>query len=85
MTFLGESDDLLAGKRLAPFWRSKDKRGINIRRVFTEPTRLDLVLWVQGTAATRYLEEGELTRQEVWAGIGRAFGGDFLGFALWFN
>jgi hypothetical protein len=84
-TFLEECDDLLAGKRLAPFWRSNDRRGINIRRVFTEPTRLDLVLWVQGTAATPYLEEGELTRREVWNGIARAFGGDFLGFALWFN
>lgn len=85
LRFLDESEDLLAGKRLAPFWRSNDGRGVNVRRVFTEPRPLDLVLWLQGTAATPYLEEGELTRPDVWNGIWRAFGGDFLSFAAWFN
>ena len=84
-TFLDEAGDLLAGKRLAPFWRSNDGRGVNIRRVFTDPTTFDLVLWVQGTAATPYLEKGELTRPEVWRGIQRAFGENFIGFAAWFN
>jgi hypothetical protein len=53
--------------------------------VFTEPTQFDLVLWIQGSAATPYLEKGELTRPDVWREIERAFAGDFLGYAVWFN
>ena len=80
-----ESEALLSGKRLVPFWRGTEKRGVNLRRVFTEPRALDLVLWVQGTAATPYLEEGTLTKPEVWERLLRVFGGEFIGFALWFN
>jgi len=62
--FLDEVDQLLAGKRLLPLIRHypnyKQKRGVNVRRVFTEPRRFDLVLWVQGTAAEPYLEEGDV-------------------------
>ena len=83
--FLDEAESLLAGKRLAPFWRGKGMRGINLRKVFTEPQTFDLVLWIQGSAAVPYLEEGELTRKEVWDRLGRIFGGEFIGFALWFN
>jgi hypothetical protein len=83
--FLDEADELLSGKRLAPFWRGKEGRGVNLRRVFTEPRTLDLVLWIQGTAATPYLEEGPLTKPAVWARLQQVFGGQFIGFALWFN
>ena len=85
LEFVEEGEAILAGKRLIPFWRGEEKRGINLRRVFTEPRPFDLVLWVQGTAATPYLEEGTLTRAEVWTRLQRVFGGDFLGFAVWFN
>jgi len=85
LEFIDESEALLAGKRLVPLWRGVEKRGINLRRVFTEPRALDVVLWVQGTAATPYLEEGELTKPAVWSGLIRVFQGDFFGFAVWFN
>ncbi len=65
--FLGEAERILAGKKLLPFWRGDAKRGINLRRVFTEPRTLDLVLWIQGTAALPYLEAGEISTPEVWA------------------
>ncbi len=87
MTFLDEGRALLAGKVLVPFWRGSgdDPRGVNLRRVFTEPTTFDLVLWVQGTAAAPYLEEGRRTDAEVWTRLLRVFGGEFVGFALWIN
>jgi hypothetical protein len=85
LEFVDEAEALLAGKRLVPFWRGKEQRGVNLRRVFTEPRTFDLVLWVQGTAAAPYLEEGSLTKPEVWARLQRVFGGEFVGFALWFN
>jgi hypothetical protein len=80
-----EMEAVLAGKRLIPFWRGEESRGVNLRRVFTEPRPLDLVLWVQGTAATPYLEEGEMTKPAVWDRLQRVFGGEFVGFAIWFN
>lgn len=83
--FLDEAEALLAGKRLVPFWRGTKPRGLNLRRVFTEPRPFDFVLWVQGTAATPYLEEGPMTRPDVWMRLQRLFQGEFVGFALWFN
>jgi hypothetical protein len=84
--FLDELEALLAGKKLAPFWRGDDpKLGINVRRVFTEPHPLDLVQWIRGRAAAPYLEHGEISRPETWAQINRVFGGEFVGFAMWFN
>lgn len=85
-TFLQEAEALLAGKLLVPFWRGADDgRGINLRRVFIEPRELDLVLWVQGTAAVPYLEKGSVTNPEVWRRLQRLFDGEFIGFAIWFN
>ena len=80
-----EVELVLQGKKLIPFWRGKLTRGINVRKIFLEPTTLDLVLWVQGTAATPYLEEGELTLPETWQDFNRPFGGQLLGFGIYFN
>jgi hypothetical protein len=85
LDFVEETEALLAGKRLIPFWRGDEKRGVNLKRVFTEPRTLDLVLWIQGTAATTYLEEGPITKQTVWDRLQRVFRGEFIGFAIWFN
>ncbi len=82
---LDESEQIVQGKKLIPFWRGKPTRGVNLRRVFLEPRQLDIVLWIQGTATTPYLEEGELTKPDTWQQINRAFGGRFVGFGFWFN
>jgi hypothetical protein len=84
--FLDEFASILAGKTLAPFWRGDDpKVGINVRRVFTDPRPFDLVLWIRGSAAAPYLEHGEISQRETWARLNRIFGGEFVGFAMWFN
>ena len=84
--FLAEAESILAGERLIPFWRADDPRtGVNLRRVFTEPERFDLVLWVQGSGVDPYLEKGEVTSADTWRRLTRAFGGQFVGFAFWFN
>ena len=82
---LDEAEQIVQGKKLIPFWRGKPTRGVNLRKVFLEPRQLDIVLWIQGTAATPYLEEGELTKPDTWQQINRAFGGQFVGFGMWFN
>ena len=85
MRFLDESEDLLAGKKLVPFWRGAETRGVNLRKVFTDPRPFDSVLWIQGIGATPYLEDGPMTNPEVWGRLQRVFGGEFFGFAIWFN
>lgn len=87
---LTETEQVLAGKKLVPFWRGTEKRGFNLRRVFTEPRTFDLILWVQGTAVTPYLEEGPVTEfadPRMLDRLGRTFGGPgfFFGFAFWVN
>lgn len=83
--FLTEMSDILDGKKLIPFWRGSGVKGINLKRVFTEPQNFDLVLWIQGTAAAPYLEEGPITSPQVWARLMNVFQGQFIGFAIWFN
>ncbi len=85
MQFLDEAESILQGKTLVPFWRDADGQGVNLRRMFTEPRDLDLVLLAQGTAAVPYLERGKVTDPEVWRRLQRIFRGEFIGFAIWFN
>ena len=82
---MGKIDKILAGKLLIPFWRGDDDRGINLRKVFVEPRKMDLVLWVQGPAAAPYLEPGEKVDGQIWRDLQRDFGSNFPGFAIWFN
>ena len=85
LAMLAELGPILEGKRLVPFWRAHDPRGVNLRRVFLEPRTFDLVLWIQGTAAVPYLESGPVTSPAVWREVERIFQGNFFGFAIWFN
>ena len=85
-----EAELVLKGKKLVPFWRGDNaRRGVNLGRVFMEPRDIDPILWVQGTAATPYLEEGEITEfanARTLRQINDTFGGiNFFGFAFWFN
>jgi hypothetical protein len=82
---LDEAEAILKGEKLLPFWRGKETRGVNLKRVFHEPQTFDLVLWVQGSAAVPYLEDGDITEPEHWRTIGRMFGGRLFWFALWVN
>jgi len=90
LTTVNETEKILQGKKLLPFWRGTNKNlGVNLRRAFTEPRAIDPILWVQGTAATPYLEEGPITdfaNPRTLTQINRTFGGaNFFGFAFWFN
>lgn len=83
---LREAESILAGKKLVPMWRGVPAgMGLNIRRIFTEPRDFDLILWVQGTAATPYLEKGELTDRAVWSEMADVFGDRIFMFTVWFN
>lgn len=83
MLFLSEFDAILKGQKLIPHWRLA--KGINFRRVFTEPRVFDPILWAQGSAALPYLEDGPVTDAETWRTMMEMFEGNFLGMAIWFN
>lgn len=85
LNFLDEADNLLTGKKLIPFWRNNEVRGINLNKVFTQPSRFDLILWVQGSAVAPYLELGEKTDVEVWQRLLEVFRGQLFQFGAWFN
>ncbi len=80
-----EAHKLLAGDLLIPFWRGNDKQGVNLRKVFLEPSTLDIVLWIQGKSAEPYLEKGKMSESGVWSKLPAEFGEHFPGFAMWFN
>lgn len=87
---VSEAELVLEGKRLIPFWRgNQGDRGVNLKRAFYEPKDIDIPLWIQGTAATPYLEKGQLTKFNDPTTIGRIsnqFGGtNFIRFGFWFN
>lgn len=94
---LAELDAILQGKKLVPYWRMyftsvfrtpefpDTGTGINLQKVFLEPRDFDLVLTIQGTNVEPYLEEGSLSTPEAWTEMTRVFGGQFFGFAIWFN
>jgi hypothetical protein len=85
ISFTNEADALLTGKKLVPFWRQREARGINLNKVFTQPNSFDLVLWVQGTAAAPYLETGTKTDASVWQRLMQVFRGQLFEFGAWFN
>ena len=82
---LEEADAMLDGRRLVRFWRGNGTRGINLKRVFLEPQRFDLVLWIQGAAAAPYLEEGDFTTPGTWESLDRAFEGRVFRNMFWLN
>ncbi|PSB34712.1 hypothetical protein C7B82_01970 [Stenomitos frigidus ULC18] len=85
LAFLDQADGLMAGKTLVPFWRSREIRGVNLRKAFLEPRTTDVVLWLQGTAAAPYLEVGKMTDRQAWTQLAQTFRGQFFSFAAWFN
>lgn len=83
---LTELEALLQGEKLLPHWRfPAEKRGVNLRRIFEESRRTDLIGYLQGVSAAPYLETGETTSMRAWRELIRVFGGQFLGYALWIN
>jgi hypothetical protein len=83
--FLDEAEDVLNGEKLLGHWRVSGDRGINLKRVFTEPREFDLVMWVHGAAAIPYLEEGPIVSEETARTLSTTFQGRFVVFAIWFQ
>ena len=88
---LDQIDAILDGELLIPYWRvrtppgAQSAVGLNIRRIFEEPGDMDIILWIQGTAAAPYLEQGQLADMAAWRQFLTMTPGNSLLFAFWFN
>ena len=97
---LDQAESILQGKELLPYWRGFEGAnrllnarsgsyhptlGINFRKIFINPKRFDLVLWIQGTGMQPFLEEGKILNGDAWESIAGPFGGNLPFFAIWFN
>jgi len=88
---LSEIDAILAGESLVPYWRVTRRTaaitgvGLNIEKLFRDPGDMDVILWLQGTAAVPYLEEGALADMAAWQQFIQMTSGDGLLFAIWIN
>ena len=80
---LRDFEDALEGRALLGHWRFN--RGIDLRQVFEEPRTFDLVLWLTGPGVVPFLKDGRVLNNDTLRTWQRLFGGNFLGFALWFN
>ena len=59
--------------------------GINLRKIFTNPKRFDLVLWLQGTGVAPFLERGKTIDLQAWQDLSESFGGRLPFFSFWIN
>ncbi|MEZ4629333.1 MAG: hypothetical protein R2880_01180 [Deinococcales bacterium] len=83
--FVSEAKALWAGEKLIPHWRLAEGYGINMRKVLLNPSDFDLVMWLQGSLAAKYSEQGEVVSQEMLENLWQIYGEDIFGFAAWFN
>ncbi len=59
--------------------------GINLRKIFTQPKKFDLVLWIQGTGVASFLEKGKTIDLQAWQDLSESFGGQLPFFSFWIN
>jgi len=82
---LQDGEDILNGKLLIPFWRINPAGGVNVRKMFEEPTGVDIVGWVQGYGLLPYLEQGPVANGESLRAFERLVSGRSPLFAVLFN
>ncbi len=83
--FLDTFEAVLNGEALVRHWRFPGDRGINIRRMFEEPARLDPVLIGTGHGALPYLEDGSPLDAESLEPLANMIGRGFFAYFAWFN
>ena len=87
LSLLDEMQGMLEGRTLASFWRGPwpGERGVNVRRAVLEAEHFDPIMWIQGTDAVAYLEEGEITDRDLWRTASRLFDFQLGRYSLWIN
>ena len=82
---LADGEALLQGRLLIPYWRGTEGQGINLSRLFDEPAPISITGWIQGWAATPYLEQGPVVTFESFARFEAMMGGNAGLMMVWLN
>lgn len=72
---LADAEAVLNGEKLIPYWRFAPGYGIDLSSWLNDPQPVDVVDWIQGTAALPYAREGETMSREGWGEFSQMFGG----------
>jgi hypothetical protein len=84
--FLTEAETIVLGKKLVPLYMSdiNGTKGVNINKMLLDEKPLAISAMLK-TGTVPWIESGTLTDYEFWNELMRVFGGEFIGFAIWFN
>lgn len=85
LAVLDESEALLKGEILAPYWRLDDSAGVNVARMFSQPAPIDVLGWIQGADALPYIEKGKVMTGESWMRFAGMMGGEAMLMTLFLN
>ncbi|HMO08831.1 MAG TPA: hypothetical protein PKD10_14475 [Paracoccaceae bacterium] len=82
---LADAEALLEGRLLMPHWRMGAEAGIDLRLMFENPPRWDIVAMVQGEGLLPYARKGPRVTAESWQDFEALVRGDAVLFAVLLN
>jgi hypothetical protein len=82
---LSESEAVLKGELLIPYWRIREGAGVDLSRVFLEPKAIDLAGWIQGVDALPYIRKGPVMTGDSWGRFGNLMGGEAMLMSIYLN
>lgn len=85
VSVLTDAEKVLRGELLIPYWRFAPGYGIDLRKWLDAPAPIDMIDWVQGTAALEYTREGALIDGAAWNQFLSIAGGNAGLYMVMFN
>lgn len=85
MAVLSDAEALLKGEKLIPYWRAHGEVGVDLGRLFLDPKPIDLIGWIQGTAAVPYLRKGPVVDASSLAAFEALMGGQAMLMSVFLN
>lgn len=82
---LADAEKVLNGDLLVPFWRFAPGNGVDLRKWLDAPAPIELIDWIQGTAALEYAGSGAVIDGEAWSQFLSISGGNAGLYMVMFN
>lgn len=74
LAVLDDAELALNGERLIPYWRFAPGHGVDLKHWLDDPQPVDLVGWIQGSAALPHAREGQTISRDSWQDFTGMFG-----------
>lgn len=85
LAVLDDAELALNGERLIPYWRFAPGHGVDLKHWLDDPQPVDLVGWIQGSAALPHAREGQTISRDSWQDFTGMFGNRAGLYMVWFN